>query len=182
MKLRNKLMATAAALMIMGSAAHAETVITTKTTVSPQEMENANMIDFGAFDRNNDGVLSMAEVGEKLFYVFDRDGNEIIDNIEFEQNSMMTITPMEKETITMVDHYGDGDYEKVTYTYETFLRESQLIRFADDHNGLSPEEFIGSSFLIMDDNDDKAIDLEEWKEGYIEMVKPKSAEQERYNN
>jgi len=184
MRVRNKIFMTTAILLMMGGMAHADetTVITTKSTVSAQPMEDTNIIDFSSFDHNHDNILSMAEVGEKLFYIFDTDGNEIIDNIEFEQNSMMTITPMEKETITLVDHHGDGTVEHTTYTYETFLKESQLIRFADDHDGLSPREFIGTSFLIMDDNNDKAIDLQEWKEGYITMTIPPNAEQERYNN
>lgn len=184
MKIREKLL-TAAALLVYAGEARAETtttVITTKTTTSPQPMPNTDMVEFETFDTNKDGILSMAEVGEELFYLFDRDGNQVIDNIEFDQNSVLTITPMKKETVTMVDKYGDGNIEHTTYTYETFLRQSQLARFADDYDGLSPREFINDSFLALDDNDDKAITLDEWKEAYTAMTIPKNAEQERYNS
>lgn len=184
MKICFKILAvTAVTLMLAAGAAIAETtVVTTKTTVSPEPLPNIDRVNFSVFDRNNDGILAMAEVGEKLFDLFDRDGNEVIDNIEFEQNSVLTITPAEKETITMVDHYGDGIVEHTTYTYENFLQASQLIRFAGDQDGLSPHDFVDTSFLALDDNDDKVIDLEEWKEDYIAMTIPQSAEQERYNN
>lgn len=183
MKFRNHFLMTATAMMLMTGIAAAETTsVTTTTVVTPQERDDINMVEFSAFDYNHDGILSMEEVGEKLFYLFDRDGNEIIDNIEFTQNSVLTIAPMKKETITLVDYYNDGIIEQSTYTYETFLQESQLSRFADDLDGLSPKEFVDTSFLIMDDNHDKAIDLQEWKEAYIAMVIPANAEQERYNN
>lgn len=45
----------------------------------------------------------MEEVGEKLFMVFDLDGNHLIDNIEWDKKSMMTIMPMEKETYKFYD-------------------------------------------------------------------------------
>ena len=36
--------------------------------------------------------------------------------------------------------------------------------------------------LEMDDNDDKAIDLQEWREAYIMSRAPANAEQERYQD
>ena len=190
MSIFNKLLLAAPAALMLTAAAGipaqvmaAETVTktTVKTVVAPAPVASVKAVNFMAFDHNQDGILSMEEVGEKLFFIFDRDGNEVIDNIEFDTNSMMTVTPMKKETITMVDIYADGDIEQTTYTYENFMQESQLIRFAKDHNGLSPREFINASFLQLDDNKDKTIDLQEWKEAYIAMTIPAVAEQERYN-
>lgn len=179
----NKLLLTAAAVafMSLGGAVNAETVIHRETMISPAPVENADMIDFSAFDTNGDGVLTMVEVGAKLFYIFDRDGNEVIDNHEFNRNSVMTITPMKKETLTLVDEYGDGTVEHTTYTYDSFLQASKLMSFSRDYDGLSPREFIDSSFLVLDDNNDHAIDVEEWKESYLSLVMPATAEQERYN-
>ena len=69
------------------------TTVTTQTYVEPQEIEGVNEIKFSDFDLNNDGLYSKSEVGEKLFYSFDRDGNEVIDNIEWNENlSTMTVT------------------------------------------------------------------------------------------
>src|SRR5690606_33257010 len=78
---------------------HSET-ITTKTIVSQQDIPNVQKTNFSAFDLNGDNILSMSEVGQKLFYVFDTDGNEVLDNIEFNNKKIMTIIPMEKMTYT----------------------------------------------------------------------------------
>lgn len=179
---KHTLMLSAGVMLALAGAvpALAET-ITTKTIVTPQAVENMTPINFSTFDVNNDGILSMPEVGERLFYAFDRDGNEVIDNIEFDKKSVLTITPMEKRTFIFVDYDNNGTVDESAYSYETFLQRSKLMRFDDDRDGLTPAEFINQSFLKLDDNDDHVIDLEEWKEAYIEMVIPLVAEQERYN-
>lgn len=156
-------------------------VVTTKTTVEQTPVENTNKVNFSALDLNHDGTLSMSEVGQKLFYLFDTDGNEVIDNIEFKQRRVMTIIPMERNTLTLVDYDNDGQPEKSTYTYENFLEQSQLMRFDHNMDGLSPSEFIGQSFLKLDLNKSKVIELNEWKRAYTAMVHPKAADQERYN-
>lgn len=182
MKPRKKLLLASVAVLALGmsTTVNAETV-TTKTVVSQKEMSNVKEINFSAFDVNNDGILSMAEVGEKLFYLFDTDGNEVIDNIEYNNKNVMTIIPMEKQTFTFVDYNNDGIADDKTYTYETFIQQSRLMRFDKNMDGLSPEEFIGDSFLKLDDDKSKAIELEEWKEGYLVSVRPPVAEQERYS-
>lgn len=176
------LTASAAVLAFMMSApnAQAETV-KTQTYVQTKEVEDVNQIDFSAFDVNKDGLYAKSEVGEKLFYVFDRDGNEIIDNLEWDRKSMYTIIPMEQETFRFVDYNDDGYTDLSTYTYQTFYNESGLIRFDEDKDGLSASEFIGEGFQSLDDNDNGMIDLEEWQEAYTEATMPKNAEQERYN-
>src|SRR5262245_53334043 len=78
--------------------AWAETV-TTKTTVEQRTVPNVKEVNFIAFDTNEDGIYTMKEVGEKLFYIFDTDGNEVIDNVEIDNKNVMTIIPMKKETV-----------------------------------------------------------------------------------
>lgn len=183
MKRLNTMLAfTALVVSISGSAAFAETTITTTTTVSPQVTEDAETFDFSGLDTNNDDILTTEEVGGTLFYIFDRDGNEVLDNIEFSRQSLMTITPMEKETLTTIDVDNDGTAEETVYSYDTFLQASQLTRFSDDYSGLSPEEFIGESFLELDANDDKGIEFEEWQDAYLDPTIYESADQERYND
>lgn len=181
--MRNKfLLSTVAAMIAFGGAAHAErTVTTTRTVISPQPVPGANMVNIDNMDRNGDGVLTMEEVGGELFYLFDRDGNEIIDNREFTRSSMVTVAPVQKETVTIIDRGSDGIADETIYTYDTFLERTQLSKFAKGRNGLSPEEFIDTSFLRLDENDDKAVDIGEWREAYLAMAIPQSAEQERYN-
>jgi hypothetical protein len=87
------LLATTAAVLLIagGTSVQAET-ITETTVVKPVDQPHLNKVDFSAFDLNHDGILSMPEVGEKLFYIFDLDGNEVIDNIEFTKESLANST------------------------------------------------------------------------------------------
>lgn len=179
--MKNKLlMAGACAFALTGFAVQAETVHT-KTYVETSDAIEAQTIKFSDFDVNGDGDYSKPEVGKKLFYVFDQDGNQVIDNLEWNRRSMYTITPMEKETFKFVDHNDDGFTDLSTYTYETFYKESGLIRFDHNKDGLSPSEFIETGFQELDDNDNNTIELDEWEEAYTLMLKPKNAEPERYN-
>lgn len=169
-------------LFIATAPAHADTVIKEVTTITPEKVKGANMVDMSVFDQNKDGVLSMQEVGEKLFEMFDQDGNEVIDNIEYKTNSVMTIAPMEMNTLTFVDYAGDGTVDRTEYTHDEFLKASQLTRFAGDLDGLSPEDLMKKPFAELDDNNDKVIDRQEWKEAYSGLVKLPHEEPERYNN
>ena len=182
MKLTHKLLLASAAFLAFGAGApaFAETVTTT-TVVSQKDVPNMIKTDFSTFDLNGDNILSMREVGAKLFYIFDTDGNEVIDNIEYEHKQVMTIIPMEKQTFTFVDFNSDGKAEATAYDYEGFIKESRLMRFDKNMDGLSAHEFVDYTFLEMDDNNDKAVTLDEWKEAYIASLAPKNAEPERYN-
>jgi Ca2+-binding EF-hand superfamily protein len=177
------LLSTVAAVSMMAvlPSAKADTTVHTHTKVQTQDLENVNQIRFSAFDLNKDGVYSKEEVGEKLFQVFDQDGNHVIDNIEWTKRSVYTIMPMEKTTYKFVDYNHDGIAEEATYTYEEFYAASGLIRFDKDKNGLSPREFIGEGFEVLDDSENKMIELEEWKEAYIESLSPENAQQDNYN-
>lgn len=182
MKFTKLLMASAAccAFIISAPAVNADTTVTTETMVQQKDLPNVKKTNFSAFDLNEDGILSMQEVGTKLFYIFDTDGNEVIDNIEFDKKQVMTVIPMEKNTYTYVDFDADGEAEEATYTHETFFEVSGLMRFDDNMDGLSASEFIAHSFLELDDDKSAVIELEEWQEAYEESVRPATAEQERY--
>lgn len=173
---------TAAAIALIGfvPAAHADTV-TTKTVVQQKDIPNVNRVDMTMFDLNHDKILSRDEVGEYLFKVFDTDNNHNIDNIEFKQPKFITLIPMEKETMITVDFDNDGVPDKAEHTYESFVQLSQLGRFDDDQDGLSAKEFINTGYEVLDDDEDRQISLEEWKEAYGELLHITVNEPERYN-
>ncbi|MDY0029063.1 MAG: hypothetical protein RBR86_03875 [Pseudobdellovibrionaceae bacterium] len=158
----------------------AETVIE-KTIISQREIPGVHKIDFMSFDENQDGILEMKEVGDVLFTAFDRDGNSVIDNQEFDENPVMTVIPTEKTTYTFYDYNSDGKAEKAVMTQEDFLKKSSLMRFDTQYNGLSPKDFIGKSFKEVDMTHDNLLDLEEWQRVYADIVKPEAALQSNYN-
>ena len=183
MKYRYAAAALVAAMMLEAPATGAlADTMTTRTIVTQRDLPDGEKINFTAFDLNSDQILSMEEVGEKLFYVFDRDGNEILDNMEFYRETVLTVIPMEKTVLKMVDYDDDGLTDIYSYDYDNFVRVSRLIMFDEDRDGLSPADFVQTSFLRTDDNDSKAVELGEWKETYITSLRPLTAEQERYNN
>lgn len=178
------LMTTAAltALIAFAPAAAYAVTETTKTTVSQKDIPDVNKVNLTVFDLDKNGVLTMKEVGSYLFGVFDTDGNHSIDNIEFKQTRFMTIIPMEKETLKLVDFDDDGSAEQVDRTYEEFVKLSHLARFDDDQDGLSPNEFINEGYEVLDDDEDKLINREEWEEAYMDLVRALVNEPERYQN
>lgn len=160
--------------------AHSATVTET-TIVEQKDLPNVKKVDFMAFDSNHDGVLTMQEVGDVLFEAFDRDSNGAIDNIEYDQRPVMTIIPMEATTLKFYDFNGDGTVQNVEMTKEDFLRQSNLMAFDKDMDGLSARDFMGSEVKAMDLNHNNLIEKDEWQRGYAEKVKPKAAIQKRYN-
>ncbi len=167
------------ALVSLVPSAQAETV-TTKTYVQPQELPNVNEVNFRAFDVNNDGSYSMSEVGERLFESFDRDHNGLIDNREWDQRAVMTITPVEKETFKYIDYDDDGLTDSASYTYQTFYQASGLIKFDDNLDGLSARDFVKADIQALDENEDNMIDMKEWKQAYL-TSRPEHEKQESYN-
>jgi hypothetical protein len=141
----------------------------------------ARIINFMDFDLNKDGILSVNEVGEMLFKLYDTDGNEVIDNNEYERRAVVTVMPMEKNTVVSYDFDGDGKPDETKYTYETFTRDTLLTRFDKNKDGLSPHEFTGLYFLSADVNRDKAIDLKEWQGSYIASIDKKNKDNARFN-
>lgn len=173
---------TGAALLAFGlGSAQAETVMT-KTSVTQREIPATNKVNFSAMDLNKDGILSRSEVGRKLFYIFDTDGNEVIDNIEFRTNKVITVIPLEKKELTMIDFNDDGTPDVTQFSSEEFANYSMLNRFDKDQDGLSAEEFIGTPFLKLDSDKSKVIEIAEWRDAYIKSLSPQSAKQYRYND
>jgi hypothetical protein len=168
-----------AAVLSFFPAAHAET-ITTKTYVKAKEQPNVNKVNFDIFDINNDGIYSMPEVGERLFISFDRDGNKLIDNIEWDKKTVLTIAPMEQETFQFVDYNDDGYTDRSTYNYQTFYQASGLVRFDDNADGLSARDFVEVDIQKLDNDDNNMIDLKEWKEAYL-ASRPEHEKPESYN-
>ncbi len=163
---------TVAALALMAAplASYAETVTVT-TEVEQKHMPNIHEVNLQAFDMNKDGKLSRLEVGDKIFMMFDRDGNHVIDNIEYTQPTFVTIIPMEKTQTVAVDLDGnDGRVDYVDVTEEEFYKMSQLSRFDGDKNGMSANEFIKAHFNRIDFNNSKVVELEEWRVGYRDLL------------
>lgn len=161
----------------------APTVTTTKDTfITQQEQSGTIKVNFSDFDANKDGSLSRNEVGGKLFYIFDTDGNQVIDNIEYTKAMVLTIIPMEKKEITTIDFNDDGIPDNTSYSQEEFFEQSKLARFDQNKNGLSAQEFLDRRvYWSLDDNKDKTVDIEEWKRAYIASLQPSAANPNRYN-
>lgn len=161
-----------------------ETTVT-KTEWSTKESSTATtgsrVINFMEFDLNKDSVLSVDEVGKMLFKLFDADGNEVIDNNEFERRAVVTIMPIEKNTVVSYDFDGDGVADKTQYTYESFTRDTLLTRFDKNRDGLSPREFMGTDFMAADIDNDKFVDLKEWRGSYIASIDKENKANSRLN-
>lgn len=154
-----------------------------KIEVTPNAPSDTNHIDFSEFDINKDGVFEKEEVGEKLFSVFDRDKNGVIDNREMKKVGLRVYTPMKKKIIETVEYNDEGKEQKTTMTEEDFIKESQLIKFDKNGDGLSPLDFLDMPFNHVNVNRrDSVIDLYEWKRAYAKTVKPLHMESFHYNN
>lgn len=141
----------------------------------------ARVVNFMDFDLNEDKILSINEVGKMLFKLYDTDGNELIDNNEYERRAVVTIMPIEKNTIVSYDFDGDGFADKTKYTYETFIKDTLLTKFDKNRDGLSPHEFMDMTIIEADVNNDKMIDLGEWQGSYIPSVDKINKRKALYN-
>lgn len=154
--------------------------VTKTTAVAPVPVEGAIPVNFKYLDVNSDGILSRKEVGQKLFYLFDTDGNGVIDNIEIKKNQVITLVPFEKVELTMIDFDDDGKADIVNITSDQFMDYSMLNRFDKDNDGLTAEEFIGHSALELDADKSGVVEFREWKEVYDKSVSPEAAKQYIY--
>lgn len=177
-----KALTAAVALMTVSGLAVADTTTTTTTTVvKEQAMTDATRFHITQFDLNNDNVYAKSEIGKKLFYIYDTDGNEVIDNLEFDDKRVLTVVPVEQETYTLVDSDNDGVAEQSRYSFSRVMEETGLAMYDEDEDGLSAEEFIGTYFRAVDKNDNKLIDVDEWKSMYLSSVDGMT-ESDRFNN
>jgi len=159
------------------------TVVKTETTTSGEQHiisgRGERTLTFADFDLNHDGVLSMDEVAQKMFRIYDLDGNGVIDNNEYEQHTVVTFTPEEKTTITSYTNEDPADGTK--YTRESFMKASRLDSLTSVKQGLSPHEFIGRDFASVDVNHDHGIDMKEWRGTYIASIDKKNKENAETN-
>lgn len=155
--------------------------VSTTTMVNQKIIPGAKALNFVDFDLDKDGILSRKEVGQKLFYVFDTDGNGVLDNIEFKRNAIITLIPLEKTELTMIDLDDDGKPDITNVTSEDFMDHSMLARFDKDQDGVSPTDFIDKSFYRVDTDNSGVVEFAEWKEVYDQSRSPLNAKQWRYN-
>ena len=135
---------------LLPAAGRADTTVT-NTTVSQVNLPHTQKVDFSAFDLNHDGVLSTAEVGEKLFYLFDQDGNHVIDNLEYKYHSVLTIIPMKQTTLSYhIDEAGNVDDKSVTQSdfeqrsgLAVVLRENSKVRSLFRREAVSGRSHLG---------------------------------------
>ena len=138
-------------------------------------------IKFDEFDLSRDGILSVAEIGESLFKLYDIDGNNLIDNIEYEKRAVFNIVPTEKSTIIYYDFDGDGHADETAYTYETFSRDMQFSRFETARNGLSPHELTETHFNYADINNDRFVNQSEWRKVFIPSLHKHHSQKASFN-
>ena len=137
--------------------------VKTETVLTPgKPAEGSRAIHFEDFDLNHDGNLTREEAGEMLFRLYDTDGNQVIDNIEYERKAVLSISPMNKTTKMTYDDNGDGVPDKEEQTEEAIMEQTMLSKFDKDADGLSPAEFTGQRFNVTDVNKSHAIEKREW--------------------
>jgi len=163
----------ASAFLTMGTAAQAASgTVVTETRIMPKPYAGADIVDYRIFDINHDGIMTREEVGEKLFYTFDTDGNQLIDNIEWSKPMVITFAPTEQQTIRYVDYNSDGVADTTSVTSQYFLQQTGLSRFDQYGHGLSAERFMDKGFKRIDRDLSGQIDIKEWKESYIASLRP----------
>lgn len=153
--------------------------VTEERPIVPKD--GTRMVNLADYDVNNDGVLSRRETGEMLFKLLDSDGNQIIDNIEFEKRNMMTIAPMERETVVSYDFDNDGKPDRIERSTEVVTQQTMLSAFDKDGAGMSPKDLAQKEFLNMDINRDRAIDIYEWRGAYDKAIDEYNRSQARFN-
>lgn len=200
---KTKFLATAAAVLLLAqtSGAFADTTIVRETTTAPDGAVTTNqsavtttsetvtthtttepgavkpgtrVIHLEDFDTNGDHILSTREIGDVLFKLYDTDGNDVIDNNEYERPAVLTVAPVEKTTTIQYDFNNDGIADKEVTTYDQFMENTQLSRFDKNHDGLSAHEFTGKAFNIVDVDKSKAIEMKEWQGVYIASIDAKN--------
>lgn len=198
MRRNTTLSATAIALALFCAPANqtrAEDVITTTTTeeaVTKSRVEwekkeepiikpGAQLLNLNEFDGNKDGRLTRAEIGGKLFHIFDTDGNNLIDNVEYEKKLVATIVPV-KETEKIAFYSGDNlTPDKTITSTEAILKATQLARFDAAGDGLSPRDFAAEPFEKADVSNDRFVAIEEWQGAYDALIDSENKKKQLFN-
>lgn len=169
MKFKAMASVSALAFMLASFAASAEQIeATTTTTQAPYP--GGKTVNLPNFDLNKDNMLSSYEVSEMLFKLFDTDTSGAIEPSEFEYRSVLTVAPMEKTTSFSFDYDNDGVIDTTQYTVQTFMQDTQLARFDQNKDGLSPNEFVGKALAAIDSDNNNRIDLTEWRTAYMARI------------
>ena len=155
-----------------------DTLVETRAVVATPGTRLYTILDF---DANNDLILSLDDVGVKLFDMYDTDGNDVIDNIEFDRRAVLTMAPMQQKTTVSYDFDGDGRADQVDTTMEVFQQRTGLSVFDHNGDGLSAREFTGRHFNEADINNDHAVDLKEWQGSYVAYIDAKNKEKAQFN-
>lgn len=157
------------------------TTITKSKTTTPIPVPNTIAVDFSQFDKNKDGIYSMREVGSHLFYMFDKDGNEVIDNREWGDRTVITVSPVDVSTRYQIDFDDDGIADLSDYDHGRFFKDSGLVRFDKNRNGLSAREFLGHSLKEVDTSRNGYVNLKEFTQSYLKTI-PAHNKPSTYNN
>jgi hypothetical protein len=156
--------------------------VTVSVEIEAKKQEGKQSIELDDLDLNKDGILAHNEVGERLFQIFDRDNNQLIDNIEMYRPSLIVFTHMEQKNIETISYHENNKAQKKTVTYQEFLKESKLSRFDKNKDGLSPLDFLEMTFNEVNIIDDAVINFYEWERAYAESVRPVHMENYNYND
>jgi hypothetical protein len=195
---RNTLLsATAIALALFcapANQARAEDVMTTTTTETvtksrvdwekkeePIIKPGTHLLNLLEFDADKDGRLTRAEIGGKLFHIFDTDGNNLVDNVEYEKKLIATIVPV-KETEKIAFYSGDNATpDKTITTVGDILKVTQLARFDKALDGLSPHDFAGKDFAAADVDNDHFVKIEEWQGAYDAIINAENQDKQKFS-
>ena len=147
----------------------------------PVYKPGAHLIDLSKLDVNADGILTKHEVGQALFKIFDTDGNDLVDNKEFDNKVIATVVPM-KETEQVSWYSGDNETpDKTMVSTSAFLKETQLSRFDAAGDGLSAHDFAAKSFADADIDHDHFVDLKEWQGAYDALINAQNLDKQKFS-
>lgn len=122
--------------------------------------------ELNTFDGNNDGVYSTLDAADQLFRIYDRDKNQLIDNVEYVTAAPIVLekqmfVPV-KNTYQFMDAAGNVH---TSTSYDSFLVETGLSQYVNA--GASPKEIFGKTINLLDKNKDGMIGVVEWRKAYL---------------
>ena len=152
------------------------------------DLENQQEIRIDWLDLNRDKRITRAEVGEYLFFYFDRDGNESLSRSEYNRDQELTVIPYEGDFITYVDIDNDNVNDGTEFTTESFLVKAMIGTYDPEKGTIEAQDVIDKGWLRADSDRSGYIELDEWQDIYERaavMKKNKSpafASEDRYQD
>lgn len=120
-------------------------------------------VTFYYYDPVKAHVVSVPDLSDSIFALWDEDHNDIIDMNEFYRNKMVMYEPVEYSKRTFQDIDADGDLELTQDEYT--VRIQQLPTYSrlntDNKAGISLYEFIGTGFQAADKDDNNNLSYKE---------------------